>query len=253
MKKNLIVPIAIIVVAITLLVFIQKPKTSFNKPNAVLTSDQVSSTISNTPAATVTQEPTLGVNQQRYSSELGVSFIYSTKSLGVPVAVKADGRKIYVYFANSKFSEGQYIEVFQKSPQDSLIEAIQKQFLKNISSTDCFVKDINGSLKTKYPSTYELKTLGYKTDPNSDIPAFAQENKCPVSYAETNGISYFLSDTKHPDIFLFVSIALIFTIITFVVLVKGQRGISINHCRMGAKSSLFIWRFRRRFITLIDW
>lgn len=162
-----------------------------------------------TPTAAPIASPSIidtGVaNQKRYTNpKVGISFIFSTNSLGMPFDVKEQGNKIYVYDTKYPYTQGQYVEVFQKSPQDTLSQAIQKQFLTNISANDCFVKDLK--LNSYYPVSFEEKTLSFPADPSSDLPSFAQPNKCPTPYAESNGISYFLGDTKHPNIFLFLSI-----------------------------------------------
>ncbi len=158
-----------------------------------------------TPIASPSIQDTGITNQKRYTNpKVGISFIFSTNSLGMPLDVKEQGNKIYVYDTKYPYTQGQYIEVFQKSSQDTQAQAIQKQFLANISANDCFIKDLK--LNSNYPASFEEKTLSFPADPNSDLPSFAQPNKCPTPYAESNGISYFLGDTKHPNIFLFLSI-----------------------------------------------
>jgi hypothetical protein len=145
--------------------------------------------------------------QKLYASpRLGISFTFFDKSNGESIDAKEVGNKIYVYFAKYPYTQGQYVEVFDKNSSDALDQAIKKQILVNISSSDCFVKNGNADKAAKFPSTFEVKTLGFPVDPNSDLPAFAQSNKCPIPYAEANGISYFLGDTSHPLKFLFFSI-----------------------------------------------
>ncbi len=157
-----------------------------------------------TPVASPSVEDTNVPNQKRYINPgLGISFIFPSKAGQDTIDVKEAGNKIYVYNTKYPYTRGQYVEVFQKSTQDSLTKALQKQFLANISPNDCFVKD---SKAANYSSSYEVKILGYPVDQNSDIPSFAQPNKCPSPYAEANGIAYFLGNTNHPKIFLFLSI-----------------------------------------------
>jgi hypothetical protein len=146
-------------------------------------------------------------NQKLYTNpKLGISFKFSDKTTGKPVDVKETGNRIYVYFTKYPYTQGQYVEVFDKNPSETLDQAIKNQFLTNISLNDCFIKTGIADKEAKFPSNFEVKTLGFPTDLNSDIPAFAQANKCPVPYAETNGISYFLGDTMHPGKFFFFSI-----------------------------------------------
>lgn len=169
----------------------------------------ISPTTSPTPTKSLSSsiEDTGVVNQKRYTNPgFGISFVFPGKFAGETLDVKELGNKIYLYDTKYPYTQGQYIEVFQKNPADTLEQAIQKQFLTDISPNDCFVKDAKPDQGANFPVNYEVKTLGYPVDPNSDLPFFAQPNKCPTPYAETNGMLYFLGDTKHPKIFLFFSI-----------------------------------------------
>lgn len=149
--------------------------------------------------------PTI-ISQKLFAdTQLGISFVYPQQFSGIVPEVKKDGNKIYVFDSKFPYTQGQYIEIFKKLPSDSLDSAIQKQFLSGISPLDCFTKDYS-STNSNYPASYHQKTLGYNPDPNSDLPYWAQDNKCPKPYPESNGISYFLGDDNHPNIFIFVSI-----------------------------------------------
>lgn len=157
--------------------------------------------------------PTLPEDKKLFSnSQLGISFVIPLGDSNM-AGIKVVGNKVYVYDTKYPYDQGQYLEVFKKSSIDTLEQAIQKRLLVNIFPDECFVKDFELA-KSRYPITYQLKTLGYKTDPASELPPWAQDNKCPGSYEESNGLSYFLADSLHPDIFLFVSI--------------GQYGLSIE-------------------------
>lgn len=155
------------------------------------------------PSITETGTP----NQMKYTNpQLGISFLFPSKIDGDKIDVKEVGNKIYVYSTAYPYTQGQYVEVFQKNPADTLEVAIQKQLLGNISKDDCFVKDGKPDNAADFPDNFHVKTLGYPVDDESDVPAFAQDNKCPSPYAESNGLSYFLGDSLHPKIFLFFSI-----------------------------------------------
>jgi len=164
-----------------------------------------------TPTPTAVQESSItdtGVaNQKRYTNpRFGISFVFATTSLGEPFDVKESGNKIYVYDTKYPYIQGQYVEAFQKDAADTLDQAIQKQFLSGISPKDCFVKNGVADAHASYPASYAVKTIGYPINENSDAPFWAQANKCPEAYTETNGIAYFLGDTKHPKTYLFFSI-----------------------------------------------
>ena len=184
-----------------------------NNQQKVITPTTVTKSLSptNTPTPTVNLSSSIQdtgvVNQKRYTNpQAGISFIFPASFAGETLDIKEVGNKIYLYDTKYPFTQGQYIEVFQKNPAYTLDQAIQKQFLTNISPKDCFVKDAKPDQGANFPANYQVKTLGYPVDPNSDLPFFAQPNKCPAQYAETNGMLYFLGDTKHPKIFLFFSI-----------------------------------------------
>jgi len=146
-------------------------------------------------------------NQKVYTNpKFGIEFIFSDKFAGEKMDVKEAGNKIYVFDTKYPYTQGQYIEVFDKDVSDNLDQAMQKQFLTNISSKDCFVKISKPDSAAKFPVNFEVRTLGYPVDLSSDLPSFAQSNKCPAPYAESNGLSYFLGDINHPKLYLFFSI-----------------------------------------------
>jgi len=162
--------------------------------------------VSSAPA-TSTTVATGVTGQMRFTSPAaGISFLFATSANGGTYGVKEVGDTIYVYDTKFPYTQGQYVKVFPKSPTDTLDQAIQKALLTGIEPKDCYVAAKQSDPNVKYPATYAFRTLNYPTDPNSDVPAFAQTNKCPAAYAATNGISYFLGDSAHPKTFLFFSI-----------------------------------------------
>lgn len=160
-----------------------------------------------TPIASPSIQDAGVIGQKLYTNpQFGISFIFPAKQGEDVLDIKTVGNKIYVYDTKYSYTQGQYVEVFQKTADETLDLAIQKQLLANISSKDCFVKDAKPDGGAVFPSSFVVKTIGFPVDPNSNLPAFAQTNKCPIPYTESNGLSYFLGDTKHPKIFLFFSI-----------------------------------------------
>jgi hypothetical protein len=155
------------------------------------------------------------------SDKLGISFTYLTVvSDRVRFFTREIGNIIYLYYtprSNQEFSgsdaeflqqipgHGYSVEVFQKDPQQSIIDAIKLQFLTGYAETDCFVKP------TRYGHPREDES--YKTA----VISFSRKNiqtreelnalvaKCP-KYVTASGVSYFLMDPKHPDKLLFVTI-----------------------------------------------
>lgn len=178
--------------------------------NAVITETPIVSITQKT--ASPTAEPTISPNSNLFSSDkLGISFLYAklgeTGNNSTKVNVREIGNKVYVYvnnIANAKPESGQYVEVFQKNPTDSLEQAIKKQFLSGISENDCFIRI---STDKNLPSNFTKATIGYPLPTNTnEQPAFYYGEKCPENYRESNGISYFLADKNNPNKFLYFSI-----------------------------------------------
>ncbi len=143
-------------------------------------------------------------NQKKYKSDaLGVSFVYLEKQGNEKIKVEEQDNKIYLYSENYARDSGQYVEVFSKKPEDSLLIAIEKQFLNGYSKADCeaYISESKG----KYPASYEKGNIRV-TDWIDMDDLFARYDKCPYGYTESNGVSFFLADTKHPDKLLFFSI-----------------------------------------------
>jgi hypothetical protein len=162
--------------------------------------------VATTPAAASITDTGMAGQKLYTNPQAGISFLFPTEVGDETIDVKQVGSKIFVYNTKYPYTQGQYVEVFEKNSPDTLTQGIQKQFLTNIPAKDCFVKDAKPDSTAKFPASYEVKTLGYPVDENSDAPYFAQANKCPEPYAQTNGLSYFLGDTQHPKNFLFFSI-----------------------------------------------
>lgn len=113
------------------------------------------------------------------------------------------GNKVYVYLLNTKPEDGQYVEVLKKDKQDTLEQAITKQFLKGIASTDCYVKT---ETDKNLPANFTKAVIAYPIPTDSDQPYFTYGEKCPDHYTAKGGIAYFLYDNKFPEKLLFFSI-----------------------------------------------
>lgn len=187
--------------------------------NKNLSAKPTNTAITETPIPSITQktasttaEPTISHNSNLFSSDkLGISFLYAklaaVGSNASKVNVHEIGNRVYVYVSsigNEKPESGQYVEVFQKNPTDSLEQAIKKQFLSGISENDCFVRI---STDKNLPSNFTKATIGYPVPTNTnEQPYWAFGEKCPENYRESNGISYFLADKNNPHKFLYFSI-----------------------------------------------
>lgn len=152
-------------------------------------------------------------NTKTYTSEkLGISFNYLEKNNGLEpiILVKEIGNKVYLYPSNGSVDSGQYVEVFNKKLEDSLITAINNTILTGYSSTDCVATPLTEnpiSNSPALPSSYLLASIQLpKTDADSPEDLVPLYNKCPKTYTTFGGISYFLMDQNHPSKFVFFSI-----------------------------------------------
>lgn len=153
-------------------------------------------------------------NSKKFTStSLGISFSYlENQNQGHwTITVKEMGDKACVTYDtnDNDCSKGQYVQVFQKTPADTLENAITKQFLKGYSTNDCFVTTNYPYTNIKpplgFPSTYRIAVISFPapTDPNTGMQ---NANKCPRPYTAAGGLAYFLEDTNHPDKLFFFHI-----------------------------------------------
>lgn len=171
-----------------------------------------------TPATTPTPSPLpsptsipAGPNSNLFTSPgLGISFNYTSKKQdnGSMIEVKQIGNKVFVYFSTVKAETGQYLEMFSKDKNDSLIDATKKKILTGYSLNDCLVKTITKTFTGQtHPANFELVQISVPVAPNDDLINFSEKaKKCSTAYTALGGLSYFLSDPSHPDKFIFLSI-----------------------------------------------
>lgn len=162
----------------------------------------ITSTVSPTTALTSTPTPTVNPNSNVFiSQDLGITFNYTTKSTGIndsKIGAKQIGNKVYVYSTSGKPEEGQYLEMFAKDKNESLLDAIKKKILTGYPLNDCPVETITGTFTDQsHPANFVLADI--------NIPS-ENAGKCPSPYAAIGGIAYFLTDPNHPDKFIFLSI-----------------------------------------------
>ena len=145
------------------------------------------------------------------SPDLGISFNYTNKNTGIngsKIQVKQIGNKVYVYSASGKPEDGQYLEMFSKDKNDSLIDTVKKKILAGYSLNDCLVKTITSTFTGQtHPANFELAQISVPVAPNDDLINLSEKaKKCPTAYIAVGGLSYFLFDPAHTDKFIFLSI-----------------------------------------------
>lgn len=188
--------------------FVYSQKTSSTDSS---TFDKITSTIEFSDSRLNSEVRTeLKEGQKRYTSEkLGVEFIYSESFNEQQFLVKEIGRRIYVYEHLMQPESGQYIEVFSKDANMSFDEALSKKFLttaehkENCKVTGNFMAVGNSA---KYPSNIKFGNIEVSKEYSDVDELFKLLDKCPSPYTQSNGISYFIYDTKNPDKYGFVSI-----------------------------------------------
>ena len=162
------------------------------------------------------------------SQALGIRFDYPTALDGRRVGVKETGDKVYVYIEPLPPEAGQWVQVYRKTPAQSLEDAIRQQVLKEVSSQDCQVVSSDDPVAGQVnPPTFRFARIDVPRTPGEDYESLiAKAKKCPQPYAAIGGIAYFLADTAHPDRFLFFSI--------------GQYGIPLGKDRTWQSSIVFL-------------
>lgn len=179
-------------------------------PSAIPT---ITSKVTPTSMLTATLTPTINPNSNVFTSQdLGVSFYYTKESTGgvggTKVLVKEIGNKIYVYSASTQPESGQYLEMFAKDKNQTLIDAVKSKILTGYSLDDCLVKTISGTFSGQsYSANFELAQIGVPTTAGVDMETLSEEvKKCPAGYVAFGGLNYFLMDSTYPDKFIFLSI-----------------------------------------------
>lgn len=138
------------------------------------------------------------------ASDSDVNGIYRSETLGVmfhhiaSTSVERIGETAYVYFANTKREDGQFIKEFKKNPDETLEDSIRRQFLAGYPGP-C-------RIATSTDRAYIQAEIAYPELTNSDEPWFSGAKNCNPDYALTNGMRYFLYDPTKPDRFYFLSI-----------------------------------------------
>lgn len=150
-------------------------------------------------------------NLQFNSQKLGVSFDYAkapNPSSTQQVKTLEEGNKVYVYVDNGTDPHtGQWVEVFQKNPTQTLTDAIKQRFLATYPDKNCFIRtQITYPDAVALPSGYEVAEITFPTVTDTQAPWWENSAKCPPVYTTTNGISYFLMDTRYPNKYAYFSI-----------------------------------------------
>ncbi len=141
------------------------------------------------------------------STDLGISFQYEGGIYKNPVLVKQIGNRVYLYLnctGKEDPTSGKFVEVLSNNPNDSLSDAIKKQFLQGFSTKDCPIvspkidkRTINGS--------YQYVQISVPGPFDGTVNLRNQAKFCPPTYTYNGetGFVYFVMDPKHPSKYAF--------------------------------------------------
>jgi hypothetical protein len=191
MNRVLTIGAAIIILALAVYFLTQTEiETSLNVSPSLSPSFSPSATP--TPTLSLSVFPTPVSNIKTYlSSRNGIRFQYASPQPNstARVAVFDSGNQVYVYIIGTQATKGQYVQVYAKVANDSLAEAVRKQF--SIDTNNC---EINTDDNADYPDSYVVVTIQPK-NPTTNCPR-----------ANVGGLSYFIFDQNKPDHFAYLSI-----------------------------------------------
>lgn len=144
------------------------------------------------------------------STTLGITFRYSQKEDQQLFDAKEIGDKIFIFMTQMPPENGQWVQVYRKSADTSLEDAIKTQVLKGFSLSDCIVTIVNdpnqGVMGTELPgTTFAMIKLPILPDDDMAV-AQTKAAKCPQPYSAFGGIAYFMAFEDIPDRFVFFSI-----------------------------------------------
>ena len=124
------------------------------------------------------------------------------------VKVLEQGNKIYVYDAHMEPTAGQWVQVFPKLADESLVAAITRVIMPGYPTQNCQVVQVaHPTGADRQASNFEYAGIVVPPVPGEDLEAMLPRwRTCPRDYTVVGGIGYFQADTLHPNKFLFVSI-----------------------------------------------
>jgi hypothetical protein len=156
-------------------------------------------------------KPDLGEFKSFTSKDLGISFDYASGIANQQVKVKQIGNKVYLYVDYTKTddpTQGKFVEVFSKSPNQSLIKAIEEQILTNYSLESCPIRLANVNTSLKNPARQFVQITTTAVTVHNIQKQKTAEKLCPpiYTYNGRTGMAYFMMDTKYPNKFVFFNL-----------------------------------------------
>lgn len=151
---------------------------------------------------------TVNINKSISSNKLGIKVSYYS-DLNNEVWSKEEGNKIYFWnkFYKDNYKEGQNLELFTKTKEESFVQTIENKFLSTEKyKNNCFVKVVENT------DEYQKAIIDFKspdTSPNHYcINGDPSRNcdSCPAHYSKTNASLYFIYYKNQPDKYFYFTL-----------------------------------------------
>lgn len=156
-------------------------------------------------------ELSIANNVQTFTSQdLGIRFRVSQQSDqgNGQITVRRWGNRVMVSPAALPANSGQSVFVFEKAASEDLLTAVKRQFLAGYAFEDCRAAVTDApSTSSTIGSTFQIVQIQVPSRFRGDVEKMLLEaEKCPDVFTTTNGMAYFVADSKHPTQFAFFDI-----------------------------------------------
>lgn len=208
-RKSLFVVLIILAVVVAFSAGVFAGYTFLQKNTQTQNADKLSSVESTaTPTPSIADEG-ISYEKEYVSEKLGIKFTYSTitdPTYKWPVRVVEEGNRIQIQYQpnGGEFTTGQFVDVFEKDPEDTLETAIQKSVLSGYSLDDCLIVTNPGD---QMDSGARFAVINVPNQQNLEFDkVFELASKCPSDYTVTNFFAFFYSNPIHKDKLLYFSL-----------------------------------------------
>lgn len=140
------------------------------------------------------------------SPRLGIRFKYASQENGRNVLIKETGDTVYVYTQDTAAEEGQFVRVLAKDTDETLAQAVNREFLTGYNDQQCFITSWDDDLGPK-PNAGITAVISFPKGPTDSVTPWWENGKnCPLNYSVSNGLAYFWANHDSSDTFVFFSI-----------------------------------------------
>lgn len=136
------------------------------------------------------------------SKNLGISFKYNSCDNSAGFISEIGNSIYYKQNRDDDLGSAHKIQVFNKSPNLTLVEAINNNLLKNYNRSQCFA--ISSNTYPKAPNGWDEAEVSYPPDKNTMDPDSLP--KCDANYQKTNEVRAFWMNRYFPSKYLFLDL-----------------------------------------------